>query len=208
MVSRRPKNPDSPAGTLTRTGDDMIEILPVLWRIHRTTGPHVLAWNGFRTFGPLRTARFDPHPPNCGTHPGRGVSYAALDVATAVAEVFQQTRTVRAASDVRLTAWTPTRPLRLLDLSGDWALHNGASHSLYAAPRRTCRNWSRAIRGTWPDLDGLWAPSTMTGQSVVALYEHAADSFPPRPSFTRALSNPYVWVLITAAANRVGYTVH
>ena len=28
---------------------------------HRTEGAHVIAWNAFRTFGPL--LRFDPHPP-------------------------------------------------------------------------------------------------------------------------------------------------
>lgn len=207
-MSGRPKNPARPAGPLIRADEDLLHAHQALWRIHRTSGRHAVAWNGFRMFGPLSTARFDPHPPDRGVHLGYGVSYAALDVATAVAEVFQHTRTVRAAPDVQLTAWTPARSLRLLDLTGDWALRNGAAHSLYAAPWRTCRAWSRAIHDAWPDLDGLWAPSTMTGQPIVVLYERASDSFPARPAFTRELSNPYVWATVAAAAGRVGYAIY
>lgn len=54
-------------------------------------------------------------------------------------------------------------------------LRNGASHSLASEPRATCRTWARAIAETWPDLDGLWSPSTLTGRINVT---PAADTFP------------------------------
>lgn len=164
-----------------------------------------MPWNGFRTFGPVRTARFDPHPLPRGEHPGNGVIYTALDVPTAVAEVFQQDRIVPATSAVNLTSWTPTHDLQLLDLTGDWALRNGASYALFAAPRSICRTWSREIRTTWPDIDGLWVPSTMTGQTMIALYQPAGDAFPAVPAFSRPLNNPYVWELVSDAATKVGY---
>lgn len=201
----RPKNPQRPPRPLTVADGDVIEVRPVLWRIHRVGGEHRVSWRTFRTFGPLHLARFDPHPLPCGAHPGYGVSYAALDVATCVAEVFQHTRTVRTDAAVHLTGWTPNRPLRLLDLSKDWALRNGASHSLYAAPRRTCRAWSHAIRETWPQLDGLWAPSTLTGRPIVVLYQHAQDSLPAHPQFSRPLSNSLVWLIVADVAERAGY---
>lgn len=134
--------------------------------------------------------------------------YTAHDIATCVAEVFQSSRTVRASADTQLAAWRPARPLRLLDLTGEWALHNGASHGLYAASKSTCRNWSRAIHQRWSDIDGLLSPSTMTGKTMVTLYERAADAFPPRPAFARPLTNPYVWEAVVDAAEQVRYTVH
>lgn len=42
------------AGETRTIGDD-----EVWWRVHRTEGEHVLAWNALRTFGPL--LRFDPN---------------------------------------------------------------------------------------------------------------------------------------------------
>lgn len=204
-MSRRPKNPTRPLESLTRGADDVLTVRPVVWRIHRISGVHVLPWNAFRRYGPLRTARFDPHAHPVGEHPGDGITYAALDVPTSVAEVFQFSRVVTSSSGVHLTSWTPTRELRLLDLTGDWALRNSGSHSLFAAPKSTCRNWSREIHRRWPDLDGLWSRSTMTGQPMLALYEAAADSFPQLPAFTRPLDNPTVEELIAAAAQRLGY---
>ena len=38
-----------------------IDINEIWWRIHRTEGEHVLAWNALRTFGPV--LRFDPPSP-------------------------------------------------------------------------------------------------------------------------------------------------
>lgn len=37
-----------------------VDVDEIWWRIHRTDGEHILAWNALRTFGPV--LRFDPHP--------------------------------------------------------------------------------------------------------------------------------------------------
>ncbi|MGV0743907.1 RES family NAD+ phosphorylase [Mycolicibacterium sp. XJ870] len=178
----------------------------VLWRIHRTTGEHVLPWNALRTWGPLPSMRYDPHPGPQPCATGDGVLYAATDAATGLAEVYQTTRVVDTrAGAPTLTAWSPQRPLRLLDLSGTWPLRNQASAAFLGAPRSTCRAWARAIYRTWPDLDGLHVPSTMTGRPNVVLWTAATDSFPAAPAFTRPLSHPLVWSIVAAATAEIRY---
>jgi hypothetical protein len=205
VTPRRPKVPTTPSRALTCEPGDVVSIRPTLWRIHRVRGAHVLPWNGFRIFGPLLSARYDPHPEPPGDHAGSGITYAATDLTTSVAEVFQTSRTVVVTDDLALTAWIPTRDLRLLDLTGTWALRNGAAQALTAARRPTCRAWSAAIHSTWPDLEGLWAPSTLTGSPIVALYESAADSFPDAPAVSRPLDTPMVWTLVRDAARSISY---
>jgi hypothetical protein len=106
-----------------------------------------------------------------------------------------------------LTAWQPQRRLHLLDLSGTWLLRNTASAALLAAPRSTCRRWARAIYTTWPELDGLYVPSTMTGRPNIVLWKAAADSIPTMPSFSRPLTHPLVWSIAQAAADEIGYRI-
>ena len=134
--------------------------------------------------------------------------YAAADLATAHAEVFQRTRVVDTVSFLpQVTAWRPTRPLRLLNVTKTWALRNGAA-ALGAAPHSTCRAWARAIRATWPDLDGLAAASTMTGGRTIVLWNPAANSFPNAPEFSRALSHPILKVAASRiAAEDLGYGI-
>lgn len=72
-------------------------------------------------------------------------------------------------------------------------LRNGASHSLASEPRATCRTWARAIAETWPDLDGLWSPSTLTGRINVT---PAADTFPASPDFSEYLDAAPMWALL------------
>lgn len=185
-----------------------MEFREVLWCIHRTRGEHVMEWNAMRRYGPLPSARFAPHPEPPG--PGaEGVTYAGVDIATALAEVFQETRVVDTASWApQATAWVPARSLQLLDLTGTWALRNGAAAALTAAPRPTCREWARAIRSTWPDLDGLLYESTMTGHRNVVLWNPAVETFPARPSFSRSLSHPVLWeVCRRVAVEDLGYAI-
>jgi hypothetical protein len=179
-----------------------------LWRVHRTTGEHVLPWNELRTYGPLPSMRWDPHPGQQPAENPNGVLYAASDVATSLAEVYQSSRVIDTrAGAPRLTAWQPTRPLQLLDLSGTWLLRNEASAALLAAPRSTCRRWARAIYTTWPALDGLQVLSTMTGRINVVLWTAAADAMPTAPSFSRPLAQPLVWSFAHAAAAEIGYRI-
>ncbi len=149
--------------------------------------------------------RWDPHPEPLAEHPDHAVLYAATDIATTVAEVFQTTRRIDLVSGApHLTGWIPSRPLRLLDLTGTWPVRNGAASALQAAPRPTCRRWAAAIHDTWPDLDGVRATSTMTGLPVIVLWAPAADSFPDAPAFTRPLTQPHTRATVTQAAERLG----
>ncbi|MCL2781018.1 MAG: RES family NAD+ phosphorylase [Actinomycetia bacterium] len=197
-----------PPERLRRQLDDTVALAghTVLWRVHRTVGAHVVAWNQLRFWGPSE-ARFDPQcpPPR---FQASGVAYTALDLPTCLAEVFQDRRvinTTRAAP--YLTAWRPTRSLQLLDLTGDWPIRNGASHAINTGPHRVCRAWARAIHSAWDDLDGLWHVSAMTGRPEVTLFAHAATTFPDRPLFSRPLADPGTRGWIVAAAETIGYDV-
>lgn len=203
-----PKVPRTPPAALVHEPGDVLTVRPVLWRIHRTQGGHVLAWNRLRPFGPLATMRYDPHPEPTGTS-AEGVLYTATSLATALAETFQATRVVDSRSFApQVTAWTPTRDLRLLDLNGSWALRNGAAFSLATAPKSTCRAWARQIRATWPDLDGLSTPSTMTGGTNVVLWNPAHSSLPAAPDFSRPLAEPTLHAITTRIArHELGYRV-
>lgn len=204
-VPRRPPKP------LTVDEGEVVAYRGAVWRIQRTSGARVSAWNEARTFGPLPTMRFDPHldePTGPRSHPGDGVLYAATDIATCVAEVYQTTKVVdRHSGAPVLVGWTPVRPMRLLDLTGSWALRNGAAQSLAAAPRAVCRAWAREIYSQLPELDGLWVPSTMTGASNVVMWLRAADSMPAGPSFVRELSHPIAQVALASACRRIGYRI-
>lgn len=99
-------------------------------------------------------SRWDPHPEPPADQPSHGVLYAASDVTTSLAEVFQGRRSLTLSDDRALAGWEPTRALRLLDLTGTWAVRNGASASLHAADKSTCRAWAREIRDRWPASTG------------------------------------------------------
>jgi RES domain len=204
----KPKAPRTPPEQLVKGPHDIADYTGALWRVHRTEGQYVVAWNKLRTYGPLPSMRWDPHP---GTQPisgSEGVLYAAADVATSLAEVYQITRVIDTrAGAPTLTAWQPKRRLQLLDLSGTWLLRNKASAALLAAPRSACRRWARAIHTTWPELDGLYVPSTLTGRPNIVLWNAAADSIPAMPSFSRPLTHPLMWSITQAAAAEIGYRI-
>ena len=204
----KPKAPPTPPEQLIREPDDIADYTGTLWRIHRTEGEHVLRWSKLRTYGPLPSMRWDPDPGPQPTSRAEGVLYAAADVATGLAEVYQTTRVIDTrAGAATLTAWQPQRRLRLLDLSGTWLLRNTASAAMLAAPRSICRRWARAIYTTWPELDGLYVPSTLTARPNIVLWNAAADSIPTMPSFSRPLAHPLVWSIAQAAAAEIGYRI-
>lgn len=204
------KNPLRPAVDLITGPGDILEYDRALWRIYRTQGKHRQRWNQLRDFGPLKSMRWDPHPPLPGragqkaqptaTQPDWTVGYASPDVETAFAEVFQQTRAIRLSAAQSLVGWMPSRALRLLDLTGQWLLHNGASSSLASGRKDTCRNWSHTIAKTWPDLDGLYVRSGKNDKPSVVLYAHARDAFPADPQMARPLNSPVLAGTIRHAA--------
>ncbi len=190
------KNPRRPPQPLTARDDDFIGYDGGLWRIHRTAGRYRQRWDQLRNWGPV-DARWDPHPEPPAEQPDSAVLYAATDVTTAFGEVFQERRAIT-ISDGRA---------RLLDLTQTWAVRNGASASLHAAPKSTCRAWSQAIHATWPALDGLYVPSTMTLRPMVVLFAPAANSFPDTPSFARGLQHPYLAAVLIDAAAQLDWPV-
>lgn len=179
----------------------------VLWRVHRTSGDHTVAWDKLRYWGPASTMRFDPHVPPPHVQ-DRAVSYTALGIPTALAEVFQRTRVVNTRRGTPyLTAWSPARPLTVLDLTGAWPIQADASYTLNGGRRDRCRAWARAIHAARPDLDGLWRHSSMTGGDAVTLFTHAADSFPARPLMSLPLDHPGLRGHLLAAAAQIRYRV-
>lgn len=196
----RPKNPRTPPGPLTVEAGEIIDFDAALWRIHRTAGAHPSAWNAMRTYGPLPSMRRDPQPLPVGDHPGYGVSYTATTPQTPFYEVFQDRRAITLTDSQSISAWVPTRRLRLLDLTDSrWLVRNGASASLPHTRKDTCRRWSHEI---WEQLggriDGLMTPSTVNGAATVVLFEAAADAFPVAPGFTAPLTH---WLAETWAVD-------
>lgn len=200
------KNPRRPSHHLTANPEDFIPYGGALFTIYPTTGPHRRPWNQLRTYGPV-DSRWDPQPEPPAEYPDHGVLYAATDVTTSFAEVFQDRRAITLSGNRGLAGWQPARALRLLNLTGMWATHNGASASLHAANKNACRAWARQIRHTWPDIDGLYVPSTMTLRPMVVIYTPATDSFPAGPSVARALTHRDLAAMITDAADELEWPI-
>lgn len=136
----------------------------------------------------------------------RGVTYTALDLATALAEVFQLGRLIRRHhGGPYVSSWRPTRALALLDLTGKWPIRNGASYTINSGRRDHCRAWARAIHTAWPEFDGLYHHSSLTGEPLVTLFTHAADTFPARPAFSVPLDSPGLIPHVVTAARSIGY---
>lgn len=161
-------------------GDELLTITnEVWWRVHATTGPQVLAWNGLRHLGPLATARFDPHvpPPHLQEF---GAIYCAESAIAALAETFQERRVIDTMSRVPyLTALALRAPLQVLDLAGPWPTRVGASQAINSGPRPFAQAWARAIHAAFPALAGVLYPSSMLGGALcIALWEGASPALP------------------------------
>jgi len=151
-------------------------------RIYSRGGSHPTTWREFRFDGPLPLARFDHHI--AGER--RGVLYAARELDTCVAEVFQDSRVVdRAAADRCVAGFRLTRSVRLLDLTSDWPTRAGASQALASGPRPRAQAWARAIHAAYPNIEGIWYPSSMHGgHPALVLFERADTALPPAPRST------------------------
>ncbi|MGE2834696.1 RES family NAD+ phosphorylase [Mycobacterium sp. SMC-4] len=188
----------------------VITVDEVWWRVHRTEGEHVLAWNALRTFGPL--LRFDPHRLPGGEDPDRGVWYGASTPDAALAEAFQVDRTIdRARNRPFLTGLSFTRPLVVLDVAADsvgaWATRVGGTYAISTGAHGVTQCWARTIVEAHPDLDGLRYNSRFAGAPCIALFAPAADAMPARPKLSLPLSHPDLATRIAGAARRLGYGV-
>jgi len=202
--------PPPPIATLRAIAPE-IHVLPagaVLWRIYLRAGAHPSQWNGFRTFGPTN-ARFDHHPPPAKLHRTRAILYAADSGPTSVAEVFQQTRVIdRFADSPALAAFTLSRDLRLLDLTGAWPTRAGASMAINSGSRAKARAWSCAIYAAYPNVEGLrYASSMNANQPAFALYERARSALPTTAALDLPLATPALAAPLAAEAIRFGYAL-
>jgi hypothetical protein len=193
---------DPPCVTL-RAGRDRLA------RIYYASGPHPVAWNGFRAWGPATNARFDHHLPDAAGKPRpqpRKILYCAKQGITCIAEVFQATRVVnRVDNDPYLCVFSPRRDLKLLDLTGRFATRMGASLAIHSGPRDRTREWARALYEAF-DHDGLLYLSAMDpGARAIALNERAEDAMPDAPLSNRPLGDPLLTDVIDAHTHRLGY---
>jgi hypothetical protein len=178
------------------------------WRVHRTDCEYVLAWNGFRTFGPL--LRFDPHPEPKGDYPERAVWYGGSSPGAALAEAFQAGRTIdRVRESPYLTSLRFARKLRLLDLAvdsaGAWPTRAGGTFAMSTAPHAITPRWARAVVEAFPTLDGMRYNSRFGGKACVVLFRPAVTAMPLRPHTSHPLSHPGLAKRIARVADRLGY---
>jgi hypothetical protein len=187
-----------------------IETSETWWRVHRTEGTHVLAWNAFRHYGPV--LRFDPHPPPPAEHPDRTVWYGACDPGVALAEAFQIDRTIDRRSGLPyLTGLQFDRPLSVLDLAADsvgaWIIRAGGTFAISTAPHAVTQRWARAIVEAFPNLDGVRYNSRFAGGACLALFSPAHSAMRKRPVLSLPLTHPDLGGRLAAAARRLDYHI-
>ncbi len=133
--------------------------------------------------------------------------YAAKEIATCLAEFFQDTRTIsRDADEVSVVGFSLEDDLELLDLTRLWPTRAGASMAINSGPRYRCRPWSRAIYDAYPQVQGLYYGSSMhANRPAVVLYERAFPAMPSQPLFNRPLNDPALWRDLDRVARQLGY---
>ena len=205
-----PKLPDPPgAATLANCLPARIVTLPAgheLWRIYFQGGSFPVTWSSFRHHGPLLTARFDHHVPP-PSEQQRGILYAATDIVTCVAEVFQSNRLIDTNDRMPwLVGFRLSRDVQLLDLTGSWPTAAGASMLINAGRRDRSRAWSRTIYEAYPGGEGLLYSSSMyANRPAAALYERAVGALDPTPTFHRELADPSLLDPLRRVALELGY---
>lgn len=186
-----------------------------LVRIFNTGGRYPMKWNQHRHFGPIATGRFDHHPDGpAQDHDNHGVWYAAIEIdrdnrgiATAVAERFQETRTVPLDDHgFHLTICHPGRDLRLLDLRTGWITQAAGNAAIASGSRTQSRKWARAIREEYDTLDGLvWSSSVYPSGNAIVVWEDEDPAFAPTARLIRSL--PDMTPYLVAAAKTLKYSI-
>ena len=77
---------------------------------------------------------------------------------------------------------------------------------LASGPRGRAREWSRQTYTAYPQIQGLWHPSSMYAHArSVALYERARAALPPEPLVDLALGDPRLLPALEAIGATIGY---
>jgi RES domain-containing protein len=200
--------PPPPSLPKLRTSD--IRTVPagsLCWRVYRAGGEHRSSWNELRRYGPTASGRFDHHEPPPHDDPARAIVYVARDATAAVAEAFQDTRTIdRRRQEPWLVAFELTADIAALDLMRLWPTRAGASQAIATGRRVTAQAWSRAIYGAYPDVAALAYRSSMAGSSMnLALFERAAAGIPASPVVHLPLTHPGLALPLARLASKLGY---
>ena len=183
----------------------------LIWRIYFRASRHPTTWRDFRYWGPAGS-RFDHHLPDAegtGQLQDRGIVYAAHEIATCVAEVFQATRFVdRRADGPWLVGFRTRQDLRLLDLTGSWCTRIGASTAINSGVRARARRWSQALYLAFPEADGIAYASSMNGYAdAYAFYERCRAALPATPSEHLSLDAPALELPLDRIARELGYQI-
>jgi hypothetical protein len=210
-VPKLPREPDLPRLQKLTPATQRLPAGTKLTRIYFREGPHPTRWNVFRYFGPTNS-RFDHHQSDDdgeGVVQECGVMYVAPNAVTCLAEVFQYSgRTInRYRGNPWLVIFELQSELSLLDLTGRFPIQAGASMKLTTGPTSSSRNWARGFYTSYPKIDGLYYPSSMTNEPAMALNERANDlnALPALPIFNRSLSDPVLLTPLQNAAEDIGY---
>lgn len=202
--------PPSPSDRDARVAPEVktIPAATLLWRLYFRGGQHPMAWNQFRSHGPIASGRFDHHEGQ-SQEQGRAILYAAMEGPTCLAEVFQDTRVIdRHRKAPWMVAFRTGGALELLDMTGNWPTRAGGSMAIHTGPRSRAQRWARAIHAAYPALHGILYPSSMNAnRPAMALFERAQFAIPTHPQLHRALAEPPLLVPIANAAARFGYAV-
>jgi hypothetical protein len=203
------KLPNPPARLDTPA--ELIEISAgtLLWHIYRAGGRHPASWNGFRSYGPVATGRFDHHEPPPHDDLSRSIYYVSDSAATAIVETYQDTRVIdRMDRDPWLVAFELESDFVALDLTGGWPTRAGASQAIASGRRDVARAWSRLIWSEYGDVRGIWYPSAMAGGGRnLAAFERGQSNLPDHPSLNLPLSHPGLLADLNRIATEYGYNL-
>ena len=88
----------------------------------------------------------------------------------------------------------------------DWPTRAGASQAIAAGPRPRGQAWARAIYEAYPNVEGIWYPSSMHGgHPAVVLFERAEPALPSIPDLDVPLSHPGLLPDLVRTAGSLGY---
>ncbi len=182
-------------------------------RVHPSGGPHPVAWNEFRAWGPTRS-RFDHQPRPAGRHGSRRVAYFTYGpeaFTAALGEFFQDDNGTVMPFDLtmrspRVATLALVADLRLLQLASGWVTRAGGNQAIWSGARGTARDWARAIyRHHGGDVHGVAYPSSVWGPGRCAtLWERAERTMPAAPLLTRALTDPTMLTPLAVASEKLG----
>lgn len=191
-------------------------ILPVgtrMVRVHPLGGPHPIAWDELRRWGPT-DSRFDHQPEPAHVDSNRGIAYLAVNhrranaLTTAIGEVAQDSGAIVPVQldhpDSRyVTVFDTIAELNLLDLTSGWVTRAGGNAAISSGNRFQARAWARSIYEHHPAIDGIFFPSSIYPPGrCVALWERGADCLPPTPLTSRSFVD--LAPAIDDAARRLG----